>query len=144
MDGKKSRGDYKTRAYFLIKDVLLKEEGAHLRADEIYDILKKQGERIGLTTVYRQLSRLSEEGFARKTTTEGQGSFYSLLGAQCAEHYHLVCTECGALSHLACDHVEALIHHISIQHGFTISPLKTTLYGLCAECKRAKKRKEAL
>ena len=144
MEEKKVRGDYKTRAYFLIKDVLLAREGAHLRADEIYDILKKQGERIGLTTVYRQLSRLAEEGCVRKTATEGQGSFYSLFDAQCAEHYHLVCTDCGALSHLSCDHIEAFVHHISTQHGFTVSPLKTTLYGLCAECKRAKKRKEAL
>ena len=144
MDEKKGRGDYKTRAYFLIKDVLLAREGTHLRADEIYDILKEQGELIGLTTVYRQLARLADEGFALKTSTEGQGSFYSLFGAGCAEHYHLVCTECGALSHLSCDHVEAFIHHISTHHGFTVTPLKTTLYGLCAECKRAKKRKEAL
>ena len=144
MDERKVRGDYKTRAYFLIKDALLAANGAHLRADEIYDILRRQGERVGLTTVYRQLTRLAEEGFARKTATEGQGSLYSVLKEQCAEHYHLVCTDCGALSHLSCDHIEAFIHHISIEHGFTISPIKTTLYGLCAECKRAKKRKEAL
>ena len=143
MTEKKERGDYKTRAYFLIKDVLLSTGGAHLRADEIYDILKKKGERVGLTTVYRQLARLSDEGFARKTTTEGQGNCYSLQGAHCAEHYHLVCTECGALSHLSCDHIEALIHHITAKHGFTVSPAKTTLYGLCADCTRKSKRKEA-
>ena len=94
--------------------------------------------------VLRPVTRLAEEGFARKTATEGQGSLYSLLKEQCAEHYHLVCTDCGALSHLSCDHIEAFIHHISMEHGFTVSPIKTTLYGLCAECKRAKKRKEAL
>ncbi len=140
MDEKKERGDYKTRAYFLIKDVLLSAGGAHLRADEIYDMLKGQGERVGLTTVYRQLARLSEEGFARKTTTEGQGNCYSLLGAHCAEHYHLVCTECGALAHLSCDRIASLIHHIEAHHGFTVTPARTTLYGLCADCKQ--KRKE--
>ena len=98
MNAKNGRGDYKTRAYFLIKDVLLAREGANLRADEVYDILKEKGERVGLTTVYRQLARLTEEGFLRKTTTESGGGCYSLLRGNCAEHYHLVCTECGAQS----------------------------------------------
>ncbi len=142
MTEKKGRGDYKTRAYFLIKDVLLSADGAHLRADEIYDILRERGERVGLTTVYRQLTRLTEEGFTRKTTTENTGSCYSLLGEHCSEHYHLVCTECGALDHLSCDHVEEFMHHIALRHGFTVSPLKTTLYGLCAACTRKKKRKD--
>ena len=140
MQEKKERGDYKTRAYFLIKDVLLTANGKHLRAEEIYDSLRERGAKVGLTTVYRQLARLADEGFARKTTTEGQGSCYSLVGARCAEHYHLVCTECGALSHLSCERIESLIHHIELHHGFTVSPAKTTLYGLCADCKR--KRKE--
>ena len=142
MAEKRGRGDYKTRAYFLIKDVLLSHDGAHLRADEIHDALKKQGERVGLTTVYRQLARLADEGFVRKTTTEGQGSCYSLLDAHCAEHYHLVCTECGALTHLSCDRIEALLHHIEAHHGFAVSPARTTLYGLCAACTRNGKRKE--
>lgn len=141
MSEKLERGDYKTRAYFLIKDVLLSAAGAHLRADEIYDILRERGERVGLTTVYRQLFRLTEEGFARKTTTESGSSCYSLLGAHCAEHYHLVCTECGAIDHLSCDHVEEFMHHIALKHGFAVSPAKTTLYGLCASCSR-KKRKD--
>ena len=142
MEERKERGDYKTRAYFLVRDVLLTANGKHLRAEEIYDILRERGAKVGLTTVYRQLSRLTEEGFARKTTTEGQGGCYSLLGAHCAEHYHLVCTECGALSHLSCDHVASLIHHIKAHHGFTVSPERTTLYGLCAACARRAKRKD--
>ena len=142
MQGKKERGDYKTRAYFLIKDVLREANGKHLRADEVYDILKASGERVGLTTVYRQLSRLTDEGFARRSTVDGAGNCFSLLGPNCGEHYHLVCTECGALSHLSCDRVEALIHHIAATHGFTVTPEKTTLYGLCAACRRLTKRKD--
>ena len=142
MQERKERGDYKTRAYFLIKEALLASGGEHLRADDIYTVLHAKGEHIGLTTVYRQLSRLCDEGFARKIATEGQGSCFTLQGARCSEHYHLVCTECGALSHLSCEHVEALIHHIKAHHGFSVSPAKTTLYGLCAVCARKEKRKD--
>ena len=134
MNEKQGRGDYKTRAYFLIKEVLLSKGGAHLRADEVYDILKERGERVGLTTVYRQLARLADEGFARKTTTEGQGTCYSLLGEHCGEHYHLVCTECGALAHLSCDRIASLLHHIEAHHGFTVSKTMTVIYGLCKAC----------
>ena len=43
MEEKKERGDYKTRAYFLVKEVLLSANGEHLRAEEIYDILRARG-----------------------------------------------------------------------------------------------------
>lgn len=142
MEEKKERGDYKTRAYFLIKDLLLATSGEHLRADEVYSLLQKKGERVGLTTVYRQLARLCDEGFIRKTVSEGQSGCFSLQDAECPLHYHLVCTECGALSHLSCDHMEDLMRHIKAHHGFTVSPAKTTLYGLCALCARKEKRKD--
>ena len=81
MQERKERGDYKTRAYFLIKEALLASGGEHLRADDIYTVLHAKGEHIGLTTVYRQLSRLCDEGFARKIATERMIEEAERLGA---------------------------------------------------------------
>ena len=139
----KARGDYMTRGYFLVRDVLMKAKGAHLFADDIHEALRERGEKVGRTTVYRQLDRLVNEGFARRTLGERGGSCYSYVEDGCTEHYHMVCTLCGKLAHLSCDHVEELFHHIKSEHGFLVDSGKTVLYGRCAACLREEKRKEA-
>ena len=138
----KTRGDYMTRGYFLVRDVLMKANGAHLFADDIYEALRDKDEKIGRTTVYRQLDRLVSEGYVRRTVGERGGSCYSYIKDGCQEHYHMVCEICGKLAHLSCDHVEELFHHIKAEHGFEINPCQTVLYGLCAACRRERKRGE--
>ena len=138
----KERGDYTTRAYLLVKDALVKAGGAHLRAEEIREMLTARGESVGLSTVYRHLARLEREGCIRKTHTDELGSCYSYISQSCSEHYHMICTVCGRLAHLSCDRVEELFHHITENHGFVIDTGKTTLYGLCAVCRRKQKRKD--
>ena len=138
----KIRGDYMTKGYFLVRDALMMAKGAHLFADDIYESLRAKGEKVGRTTVYRQLERLVNEGQVRRTVGERGGNCYSYIVDGCHEHYHMVCTQCGKLSHLSCDHVEELFHHIKSEHGFIINPCQTTLYGLCSACLRQEKRKE--
>ncbi len=139
----KARGDYMTRGYFLVRDVLMKAKGAHLFADDIHEALRDRGEKVGRTTVYRQLDRLVNEGYARRTIGERGGNCYSYIEDGCEEHYHMVCTLCGKLAHLSCDHVEELFHHIKSEHGFSIDPGQTVLYGRCSACLREEKRKES-
>ena len=137
----KSRGDYMTRGYFLVKGVLKDAHGKHLSVDDIYATLTARGEKIGRTTVYRQLERLIGEGYVRRISGDRTGSCYSYSGESCTEHYHLICTLCGRLAHLSCDHVEELFHHIKTEHGFVIDPSRTSLYGTCAACLREEKQK---
>ena len=141
MQDKPVRGDYMTRGYYLVKDVLFSAKGEHLSADDIFDALRAKGESIGRTTVYRQLERLVSEGYARRTSTDRGTGCYSYTDGQCKEHHHLICTACGKLEHLSCDHVEELFSHIKATHGFIIDTSRTTLYGLCAACAREKKQK---
>ncbi|MGL5061672.1 MAG: Fur family transcriptional regulator, partial [Microcoleus sp.] len=42
------------------------QQGNHLSAEEVYNILQNQGERIGLSTVYRTLHLLSRIGILRE------------------------------------------------------------------------------
>ena len=137
----KSRGDYMTRGYFLVKGVLQDASGKHLSVDDIYGELSSRGERIGRTTVYRQLERLISEGRARRIGGDKTGNCYSYNAEGCSEHHHLICTVCGKLAHLSCDHVEELFHHIKAAHGFIIDPSRTSLYGTCASCLRKQKQK---
>ena len=140
----KVRGEYMTRGYFLVRDVLIHAKGAHLSSDDVYETLRGQGEKVGRTTVYRQLDRLVSEGRVRRTVADRGGNCYSYITDGCAEHYHMVCKSCGKMAHLSCDQVEELFHHIKTHHGFSIDPCQTVLYGRCAACCREEKRKDPL
>ena len=136
-----ARGDYVTRGYRLVKEILSDAQGQHLSAEDIHMTLCAKGEKVGKTTVYRQLERLLEEGAIRRTLGEGVAC-YSMQGEECEEHYHLFCTVCGKMEHLACERVKQLFSHIQSEHGFLIDLSRTTLYGTCAACVRKSKQKE--
>ena len=141
-DKRAPRGEYMTNGYRLVKDALA-QSGGHFTADDLYTLLLSRGERIGRTTVYRQLERLVSEGVACKINREDAVSCYSYALGDCATHYHLLCTDCGHLSHLACHQVEDLCSHIEEEHGAKIDTARTVFYGLCAACSH-KKRKESV
>ena len=53
MENKKEQKSYKTRQRSQILDCLIDNKSKHLTADEISVILKKKGNEVGKTTVYR-------------------------------------------------------------------------------------------
>src|SRR4029079_10419482 len=63
-------------------------------AQELHDELRKRGEGIGLTTVYRTLQSMATAGQVDPLRTDTGESVYRL----CSEHHHhhLVCRICGA------------------------------------------------
>ncbi|MCQ2448626.1 MAG: transcriptional repressor [Clostridia bacterium] len=133
----RSTEGYKTRQRAAVETVLRSTE-AHVTADEIVELLAKSGQAVGRTTVYRCLERLVEEGQVRKyAAASGESACYQYIhaGHDCREHFHLKCTACGKLIHIECDHMSELSAHIDGEHGFSVDPLKTVLYGLCKDCR---------
>ena len=131
-----SQGEYRTRQRERILQLLTERRGEHLSAEEVVDLLRREGAPVGRATVYRYLERLVEQGSARKYFLEGgAGCCYQYSGGEdCREHFHLKCTGCGALFHVDCDYLDALERHVFDHHQFIIDNTKTVLYGLCAGC----------
>ncbi len=95
---------------------------------------------IGKSTVYRQLSRLCEEGLLRRfegVTPDGAAVHVYQYGADAhlSRHVHLKCTLCGRLEHLSCERVDGLLDHILADHGFWVDSAASVLYGRCKHCK---------
>lgn len=137
------RKDYHTRSGEAVRTLMLRSGDCHLTAEDVHRRLSEEGLSLGLTTVYRQLDRLVAEGTVRKISGDRFGSCYQLAGSGCADHYHAVCTVCGALLHLQCEQTRELFRHITEEHGFTIDPARTVLYGTCRSCARKSRQKEA-
>ena len=63
-------------------------------AQQIFEDLHSQGQRVGLATVYRSLQGLAEDGRV-DTLRSSEGEVLYRSCASEHHHHHLVCRECG-------------------------------------------------
>jgi Fur family ferric uptake transcriptional regulator len=104
-------------------------------AQEIHEELRRRGEGIGLTTVYRTLQALADadEVDVLRTGT-GEASY-----RRCSEHHHhhLVCRGCGKTVEVEGPAVEHWADRVAAQHGFAEISHTVEILGVCADCRAA-------
>lgn len=130
---------YKTRQLAAILNFLIQNKDRHVSVYDIANHIKNAGGKIGVTTVYRHIDSLMEDGTVQKYTLEGSGGArYQFVGDEgCHNHFHLKCERCGKLVHLECGQMEDIYRHVLCDHGFEINSHKTVFYGLCDTCRSA-------
>jgi Fur family transcriptional regulator, ferric uptake regulator len=101
-------------------------------AQQLHDILRRQGASVGLTTVYRSLQALAESGEVDQIVNDEGEAVYRRCSAQ--HHHHLVCRECGRTVEIAGPAVETWADHVAADHGFTQVSHTLELFGVCAAC----------
>src|SRR5438046_9560485 len=90
-----------TRQRVLVLEALASEEH-DATAQEIYARLRRRGERVGLATVYRTLSLLSERGVVDELAHRPSETCYRVCSP--GPPHHLVCSECRRVEELgSCD-----------------------------------------
>ena len=116
----------------------LAEARGFVSAQQLHQRLREQGSTIGLATVYRALSSLSDTGEADSLQSpEGENLFRSC--AMEGHHHHLICRSCGATQELAASVVEEWSQRVAAKHGFTEIEHVVDLFGLCERCSDAKR-----
>jgi Fur family transcriptional regulator, ferric uptake regulator len=104
-------------------------------AQEIHEELRRRGEGIGLTTVYRTLQALADaDEIDVLRTGTGEASY-----RRCSEHHHhhLVCRSCGKTVEVEGPAVEHWAGRVAAQHGFAEISHTVEILGLCAACRAA-------
>ena len=104
-------------------------------AQQIHAELRQRGEHIGLTTVYRHLQVLSEDGQVN-TIRDAHGE---TLYRQCesnAHHHHLICRNCGTSVEVEGRAVERWAEQVAAEAGFTAVDHTIELFGLCPQCSK--------
>ena len=125
---------YQTKQGRALVEYLRSQGSRHVSVQQIASGLP---EKIGTATIYRQLDKLAARGLVRKYVSDGDPACYQYVGEDakdCMQHFHLKCSSCGALIHLECEEMGRLSEHILREHGFRTDPLRSVLYGTCAEC----------
>jgi Fur family transcriptional regulator, ferric uptake regulator len=102
-------------------------------AQEIHEELRRCGDGIGLTTVYRTLQSLADNGEVDVLRT-GSGEAVYRRCATAEHHHHLVCRRCGATVEIEADEVEAWANDIAARHGFSDLSHTAEIFGLCSDC----------
>jgi Fur family ferric uptake transcriptional regulator len=101
-------------------------------AQELHDELRRRGEGIGLTTVYRTLQSMASSGLLDTLRTDTGESVYR----RCSEHHHhhLVCRDCGSTVEVEGGAAESWAAEVAAQHGFSDVSHTIEIFGVCAGC----------
>lgn len=101
-------------------------------AQELHDELRKRGEGIGLTTVYRTLQTLADAGTVDVLRTDNGESVYRRCSS--GHHHHLVCRTCGYTVEVEGVAVEQWSQSIAEANGFSDVSHTIEIFGNCRDC----------
>ncbi|MBY6349729.1 Fur family transcriptional regulator [Rhodococcoides corynebacterioides] len=101
-------------------------------AQDLHDELRRRGDGIGLTTVYRTLQAMADAGTLDVLRTDSGESVYR----RCSDghHHHLVCRTCGFTVEVEGAAVERWTKSVAGEHGFSDVSHTAEIFGLCSEC----------
>jgi Fur family ferric uptake transcriptional regulator len=111
----------------------LRDRPDAVTAQDLHAELRRAGQSIGLTTVYRTLTALAEAGLLDVFSREGEQAF-----RRCGvtHHHHLVCETCNKVEELSADEVEDWVQQAARRHGFQVTGHRADIFGICAVCRR--------
>jgi Fur family ferric uptake transcriptional regulator len=100
-----------------------------LSIDEVLSAAKRGRHKVSLSTVYRFVRSLVDEGSLEVIEMPGLGAFYEVAGK--AHHHHFSCLACGRVYELN-DCVS--IREVALPKGFKAVSHDITVAGACAAC----------
>ncbi|WP_264065632.1 Fur family transcriptional regulator [Mycolicibacterium komossense] len=112
---------------------LMDSIGEFRSAQELHDELRRRGDNIGLTTVYRTLQSMSAANLLDTLRTDTGESVYRRCSSH--HHHHLVCRGCGATVEVAGPEVEAWAADVAAAQGFSDVSHTIEIFGTCADCR---------
>ena len=110
----------------------LERAGGFASAQEVYQIMQREGQSIGLTTVYRSLQGLVNEKIVDVLRRDDGEAIYRLCGE--THHHHLVCKNCGETVEIEGGAIEKWALNVAKEHGFREVGHTAEIFGLCSKC----------
>jgi Fur family ferric uptake transcriptional regulator len=127
--GTRMRGTRQTEAV----NAVLAELPAFSSAQDIHAELRRRGERVGLTTVYRHLQVLSEDGGIDTLRDEAGETLYRRCETS-AHHHHVTCRSCGRSVEVEGRAIERWAERVAAEAGFVDIDHTVEIFGLCPDC----------
>lgn len=122
-----------TRQRAAVDDVLSRVDGFR-SAQELHELLRREGTAVGLTTVYRHVQALADAGEV-DVLRQGDGEAFYRRCPTDLHHHHLVCRRCGRSVEVEGPAVERWAGRVAQQHGFVDVEHTVEVFGTCPECR---------
>lgn len=110
----------------------LERAGGFASAQQVFQLMRKQGKTTGLATVYRSLQKAVAEKTVDVLRTDDGEALYRLCAT--GHHHHLVCTNCGRTIEVEGSAVEKWASNVAKNNGFKQVKHVVELFGLCQKC----------
>jgi len=108
-------------------------QGQHISAQELRDRVVECGGEVSLSTIYRALDRLSEEGEIRSIMS-ARGQLWEAVVAE-DHHDHLICTKCGLTIEFHDDLLSGFGRSVAERKGYEYQESRFDIFGFCKDCK---------
>lgn len=114
-----------------ILEIMQRNRDEHMRAEEVYQALREDGEDVGLATVYRVLTQFEDAGLIIRHHFEGGHAVFELNEGH--HHDHLVCVKSGKVIEFTDPVIEERQKAIAKEHGFKMTDHTLIIYGVSPE-----------
>ncbi|MGD7733792.1 Fur family transcriptional regulator [Propionibacteriaceae bacterium G57] len=101
-------------------------------AQQVHGVLERQGDKVGLATVYRALQAMAEAGELDAVRSPDGDMTYRACSS--GHHHHLICRNCGKAVEIEASAVEAWADRVAAQYGFRDAGHELEMFGLCQDC----------
>jgi len=101
-------------------------------AQELHQKISQSGKKLGLTTVYRALTEMVEQGTADSLSISDGEMRYRICTPE--HHHHLICRVCGKTVEFDMPGFEELALQVAKANGFTELSHEIELFGVCKDC----------
>jgi Fur family ferric uptake transcriptional regulator len=133
LDSLRPAGSKRSSKRDLIVNIFLRQEG-HLTADDLFDLIRREDQRISRATVYRTLQWMVEAGIARKVDFD-EGRFRFEHSYRHPRHFHLICKSCNRSFEFLSSDIESLIEEVAMARQFTPRQSVLQIHGTCEACR---------
>lgn len=121
-----------------ILEILEEAEQHHMSAEDVYKTLLKNGNEIGLATVYRVLTQFEAAGLVTRHHFDGGQAIFELDTGD--NHDHIVCLKTGKVAEFKDAEIEKRLEEIAEELGYTLNDHKIILYGEVIESTKERRR----
>lgn len=127
----KARGCRITSHRLALLRLIAVSEG-HPTAAQLYERLRVQFPTVSLSTIYKTLVLLKEDGEVLEIDLRDDSRYD---GNKPYPHPHLICTSCGRIiDGDGLSALEGIDQQIAAQFGFQVQRQQQVFYGLCRDC----------
>jgi Fe2+ or Zn2+ uptake regulation protein len=111
--------------------------GCHPTAEEIFAVVNQRDTTVNLSTIYRTLHWLEQEGLvsARRFDESRRQERFDLVLP--AEHHHFQCTICKSVIEFDHPSIQVIKAQFAALAGCQVQSASMMLYGLCPQCRQS-------